>query len=99
MSSLHPFLTRLWWRSAPAAPALAALTLTTAPATAAPSAPAGHCARLTHLRVPGVELQRAACLNELTTAGTVASGHTDPTDWAGLPPKALYRRTDERTEA
>jgi hypothetical protein len=25
-----------------------------------------------------------ACLDDLTTAGTVASGHTDPADWAGL---------------
>jgi hypothetical protein len=34
--------------------------------------------------VPGAERQRAVCLADLTTAGTVASGHTDPADWAGL---------------
>ncbi|MFE1377616.1 tannase/feruloyl esterase family alpha/beta hydrolase [Streptomyces sp. NPDC058740] len=86
---------RLWRRGAPAALALAALTLGTAPATATaaptaePAAPGGHCARLARLHVPGAELQQAACLDELTTAGTVASGHTDPADWAGLTPKDL----------
>ncbi|MFB4311792.1 tannase/feruloyl esterase family alpha/beta hydrolase [Actinomadura sp. GTD37] len=36
------------------------------------------------LAVPGAEKQVAACLDDLTTAGTVASGHTVPADWAGL---------------
>jgi hypothetical protein len=36
--------------------------------------------------VPGAEHQVSACLDDLTTAGTVASGHTDPADWAGLHP-------------
>ncbi len=36
------------------------------------------------LRVPGAARTEAACLADLTTAGTVASGHTDPADWAGL---------------
>ncbi|GGO41204.1 tannase/feruloyl esterase family alpha/beta hydrolase [Streptomyces lasiicapitis] len=36
------------------------------------------------LRVPGAERAVAACLPDLTTAGTIASGHTDPADWAGL---------------
>jgi Tannase and feruloyl esterase/3HB-oligomer hydrolase (3HBOH) len=44
----------------------------------------GHCARVDRIRVPGAELQQAACLAELTTAGTVASGHTVAADWAGL---------------
>ncbi|MDT0386349.1 tannase/feruloyl esterase family alpha/beta hydrolase [Streptomyces dubilierae] len=68
-----------------AALALTALTLTPAPATAAPEA----CAHRATVRVPGAEHQRSACLAELTTAGTVASGHTDPADWAGLTPKDL----------
>jgi Tannase and feruloyl esterase len=34
--------------------------------------------------VPGAERQKTACLDDLTTAGTVASGHTNPEDWAGL---------------
>ena len=29
-------------------------------------------------------MQKVACLDDLTTAGTVASGHTNPNDWAGL---------------
>jgi hypothetical protein len=36
--------------------------------------------------VPGAERQVSACLADLTTAGTVATGHTDPADWAGLTP-------------
>jgi hypothetical protein len=38
------------------------------------------------VRVPGAEHVVGACLDDLTTAGTVASGHTDPADWAGLEP-------------
>ena len=34
--------------------------------------------------VKGAELQVSACLDDLTTAGTVASGHTDQADWNGL---------------
>lgn len=44
----------------------------------------GHCARLTELHVPGAERQQADCLDGLTTASTVASGHTVQADWAGL---------------
>jgi hypothetical protein len=36
------------------------------------------------ITVPGAEKQMAACLDDLTTAGTTASGHTVPADWAGL---------------
>lgn len=36
------------------------------------------------LRVPGAEYQVVACLDDLTTAGTAASGHTNPADYAGL---------------
>lgn len=34
--------------------------------------------------VPGAEQTKVACLSDLTTAGTVASGHTVPADYAGL---------------
>ncbi|HEY0470395.1 MAG TPA: tannase/feruloyl esterase family alpha/beta hydrolase [Kribbella sp.] len=44
-------------------------------------AEAHECPRL---RVPGAEYQVVACLDDLTTAGTVASGHTNPGDYAGL---------------
>ncbi|MFD6415638.1 tannase/feruloyl esterase family alpha/beta hydrolase [Streptomyces sp. NPDC060194] len=67
----------------------AAAALLPAPAGAAPGAPDPHCARQAHLRVPGADRQQVACLAELTTAGTVASGHTDPADWAGLTPRDL----------
>ncbi|MFI9508829.1 tannase/feruloyl esterase family alpha/beta hydrolase [Nocardia sp. NPDC052566] len=36
--------------------------------------------------VLGAQRQIVACLDDLTTAGTVASGHTVPADWAGLHP-------------
>ncbi|MEU9011919.1 prolyl oligopeptidase family serine peptidase [Streptomyces sp. NPDC048479] len=69
---------------------LLALTAVPAVAQQPPETPAtGHCNRITRLQVPGAERQEAACLGELTTAGTVASGHTDPADWAGLTPAGL----------
>lgn len=37
-----------------------------------------------NLRVPGAARSVAVCLPDLTTAGTVPGGHTDPADWAGL---------------
>ncbi|MGH3355288.1 MAG: tannase/feruloyl esterase family alpha/beta hydrolase [Nocardioidaceae bacterium] len=43
-----------------------------------------HCGRMDKVRVPGAEKQVTACLDDLTTAGTVLSGHTDANDWAGL---------------
>lgn len=49
----------------------------------------GHCHRTDRLHVPGAERQVISCLGELTTAGTVASGHTDQADWAGLTPAGL----------
>jgi hypothetical protein len=42
------------------------------------------CTRTGRADVPGAQHQVAACLDDLTTAGTVASGHTDAADWAGL---------------
>ncbi|MFE6157894.1 tannase/feruloyl esterase family alpha/beta hydrolase [Streptomyces sp. NPDC056486] len=48
-----------------------------------------HCASSARLKVPGAERQEKSCLAELTTAGTITSGHTDPADWAGLTPAAL----------
>ncbi len=40
--------------------------------------------RCPKVRVPGSEHQVVACLQDLTTAGTVVSGHTNPADYAGL---------------
>ncbi|GAA4072643.1 tannase/feruloyl esterase family alpha/beta hydrolase [Actinomadura miaoliensis] len=45
------------------------------------------------LTVPGAQRQVAACLDDLTTAGTVASGHTVPADWAGLHPAGARNPT------
>lgn len=45
------------------------------------------------VRVPGAQLQQAACLDDLTTAGTAATGHTDPADWAGLHPPGAVNPT------
>jgi len=44
----------------------------------------GHCARMERIVVPGAAHQVRACLADLTTAGTVGTGHTDPADWSGL---------------
>lgn len=80
-----------WQLRVPTALAVAALVLTptSVDAIAVSGNPGGHCAHREQIRVPGAEHQQAACLAELTTAGTVASGHTDPADWAGLTPKDL----------
>ncbi|MEU7937155.1 3-hydroxybutyrate oligomer hydrolase family protein [Microbispora bryophytorum] len=70
--------------------ALAVLALALPLAVAAPAqastaqastAQAGTCPKVT---VPGAQKQVAACLDDLTTRGTQASGHTDPSDWSGL---------------
>ncbi|MFD0684844.1 tannase/feruloyl esterase family alpha/beta hydrolase [Actinomadura fibrosa] len=55
--------------------------LATAALTGAARAQAEHCAAPA---VPGAEKQATACLDDLTTAGTVGSGHTVPADYAGL---------------
>ncbi|HXH79268.1 tannase/feruloyl esterase family alpha/beta hydrolase [Nocardioides sp.] len=44
----------------------------------------GPCARADRLEVRGAEKQTFACLDDLTTAGTVVSGHTNQADWRGL---------------
>ncbi|QXJ23592.1 tannase/feruloyl esterase family alpha/beta hydrolase [Actinomadura graeca] len=65
-------------RSAVLVPTLLASLLS--PAAAVADAGCGE----QRLRVPGAERSVAACLDDLTTAGTVPGGHTDPADWAGL---------------
>jgi hypothetical protein len=55
-----------------------------APASTASTASTAHCARQDRVDVPGAPVQQVDCLDDLTTAATVASGHTDPSDWAGL---------------
>ncbi|MEV6411350.1 tannase/feruloyl esterase family alpha/beta hydrolase [Kribbella sp. NPDC051718] len=45
------------------------------------------------LRVPGAQYQVIACLDDLTTAGTVGSGHTNPADYAGLTHSGLPQQS------
>jgi hypothetical protein len=47
-------------------------------------ASAATCPNADAVTVPGAELQQQACLDDLTTAGTTRSGHTDQSDWASL---------------
>jgi hypothetical protein len=61
-----------------------ALVLILFPLAAASPAAAADCPNAAGSTVPGAEVQKQACLDDLTTAGTVATGHTDESDWAGL---------------
>ena len=45
------------------------------------------------LHVPGAEYQELAHLDDLTTAGTVASGHTNPADYVGLTHSGLPQQS------
>jgi hypothetical protein len=56
------------------------------PAEATERARAGPstCPGMDQLTVPGAERQVAACLSDLNTAGTVKSGHTDPSGFTGF---------------
>lgn len=58
-----------------------------------PATQAATCANAAAVKVPGAEKQEQACLGDLTTAGTVRSGHTDASDWAGLVPAAQKNPT------
>ncbi len=51
---------------------------------AAAPARAATCAGQDRIAVPGAEMQKTACLDDLTTAGTSVSGHTDPSDYESL---------------
>ena len=77
----------------PAASAVLLLTATAvpadagaAPSRAAPgkSATPAHCAGQSRVDVPAAEVQKKACLDDLTTAGTRLTGHTNVNDWSGL---------------
>ncbi len=76
--------TTKWWAVAPLTLTLALGGLI-APGSAAPkSGPSGTCSTVQTLDVPGAEHQVVSCPKDLTTAGTVASGHTVPGDYAFL---------------
>ena len=55
-----------------------------AAAFAAAGAQAAQCTNMNSLRVPGAEMQVAACLEDLSTKYLVATGHTDASDWLPL---------------
>ena len=59
------------------------LALATASPAAADKPAAGHCARVDKVKVKGAETIKVACLDDLTTAGTLVSGHTNRADWNG----------------
>lgn len=70
----------------------AAVLVVSGPAATADTVHSGrdsHCGRIDRLHVPMAQRQQAFCLDELTTAGTVASGHTVEADWAGLTQASL----------
>jgi hypothetical protein len=73
--------------------AAAASTSTSTPAAATAAGTSGHCARMDRITVPGAQKQVSACLTDLTTAGTTATGHTAPADWAGLHPAGAKNPT------
>ena len=53
-------------------------------ASTAVSRGAAHCAPEGRITVPGAEKQKLDCLGDLTTRGTLTTGHTVAQDWAGL---------------
>ena len=54
---------------------------------AAPAAAQSDCANQDKVKVPGAEMQRLACLADMTTTGTAESDYTDTSDWASLSPQ------------
>jgi Tannase and feruloyl esterase len=51
---------------------------------AAGPARAAECPRFRRVQVPRAAEQKKACLDDLTTAGTTQTGHTNQSDWSGL---------------
>ncbi|MCW2888470.1 MAG: hypothetical protein QOE54_6082 [Streptosporangiaceae bacterium] len=66
----------------------AAACVVTGTALLGPASPAraATCAGIDRITVPGAEKMISACLGDLTTAGTVGSGHSIAAEWAGLQP-------------
>ena len=81
------------WATAPVTFALAVGALTGTSAAAPVDSASDSCSSARPLTVPGAEHQMKACLDDLTTAGTTVSGHTDPADWAGLHPAGAVNPT------
>ena len=60
------------------------VVLTTASNAVPAEAADRHCARQQRVDVPRAPMQLKDCLDDLTTAGTVLTGHTNQSDWDGL---------------
>ncbi|MEX2984270.1 tannase/feruloyl esterase family alpha/beta hydrolase [Streptomyces sp. C36] len=80
---MTPLTQRVARPVAAVAAALLAATLGSPTASALPE-PGSPTTTSCTLRVPGAEYVTGACLADLTTTGTMVSGHTDPKDWLGL---------------
>jgi hypothetical protein len=52
---------------------------------------AADCANQDKVKVPGAEMQRLACLDDMTTTATAATDYTDASDWASLSPQGQPR--------
>lgn len=68
--------------------AAAAAVLACGPAA---SARAAECAGQDRVDVPGAEMQRLACLDDMTTTATAGTDYTDASDWASLSPVGQRR--------
>jgi hypothetical protein len=44
----------------------------------------GKAGKVRRVSVPGAEFQECSYLDDLTTAGTLRTGHTNAQDWHGL---------------
>ena len=56
-------------------------------------ASAARCPGMWSIDVPAAERQQKSCLNDLTTAGTKKTGHTNESDWSGLHAKETRNPT------
>ncbi|MBA2528411.1 MAG: tannase/feruloyl esterase family alpha/beta hydrolase [Euzebyales bacterium] len=72
---------------------LALCALALLPLVPVPAGAAARCPRMEAVDVPGAQRQQAACLADLTTAGTTATGHTDASDWLSLHAKGTRNPT------
>jgi hypothetical protein len=68
---------------------VATATLAAASGTATSTAPntksgPAACRGIGHLAVPGAEQLKSACLTDLTTTGTIATGHTNSNEFTGF---------------
>ena len=82
---------------------LAAASGSVASAAAKTNAGPAACRGIEHLAVPGAERLEHACLADLTTTGTLATGHTDSNEFTGFGglsvPEASSRRRSQASSS